>query len=68
MENHLGELWAQFDFLMPGFLGDSKTFKKTYRTPIETHQDPQQRARLSKRLQPFMLRRTKQEVATELPP
>ncbi|MEO1879823.1 MAG: DEAD/DEAH box helicase [Methylococcales bacterium] len=67
MENHLGELWAQFDFLMPGFLGDSKTFKKTYRTPIETHQDPQQRARLSKRLQPFMLRRTKQEVATELP-
>ena len=68
MENHLGELWAQFDFLMPGFLGDSAFFKKTYRTPIEMHGDQQQRERLSKRLQPFMLRRTKQEVATELPP
>ncbi len=68
MENHLGELWAQFDFLMPGFLSDSKTFKKIYRTPIEVHGDSQQRERLSKRLQPFMLRRTKQEVATELPP
>ncbi|MCK5830026.1 MAG: SWIM zinc finger family protein [Methylococcales bacterium] len=67
MENHLGELWAQFDFLMPGFLGDSTFFKKTYRTPIEVHGDQQQRERLSKRLQPFMLRRTKQEVATELP-
>ncbi len=67
MENHLGELWAQFDFLLPGFLGDSAFFKKTYRTPIEVHGDQQQRERLSKRLQPFMLRRTKQEVATELP-
>jgi len=68
MENHLGELWAQFDFLMPGFLGNSAFFKKTYRTPIESHGDQQQRERLAKRLQPFMLRRTKQEVATELPP
>ncbi|MCK4842795.1 MAG: DEAD/DEAH box helicase [Methylococcales bacterium] len=67
MENHLGELWAQFDFLMPGFLADSASFKKLYRTPIETHNDQQQRERLSKRLKPFMLRRTKQEVATELP-
>lgn len=67
MENHLGELWAQFDFLMPGFLGDSTFFKKTYRTPIETHGDKQQSERLSKRLRPFMLRRTKGEVATELP-
>ncbi len=68
MENHLGELWAQFDFLMPGFLGDSAFFKKIYRTPIESHGDQQQRQRLSKRLQPFMLRRSKQEVASELPP
>ncbi len=67
MENHLGELWAQFDFLMPGFLGDSTLFKKVYRTPIEIHGDQQMRERLSKRLLPFMLRRTKQEVATELP-
>ena len=67
MENHLGELWAQFDFLMPGFLGDSALFKRVYRTPIEVHGDQQQRERLAKRLKPFMLRRTKQEVATELP-
>ncbi|WP_333878034.1 DEAD/DEAH box helicase [Methylobacter sp.] len=67
MENHLGELWAQFDFLMPGFLSDSATFKKRYRTPIEIHGDSEQRARLSRRVAPFMLRRTKQEVATELP-
>jgi superfamily II DNA or RNA helicase len=67
MENHLGELWAQFDFLMPGFLSDRATFTKTYRTPIEVHGDSEQRAQLSRRIAPFMLRRTKQEVATELP-
>jgi SNF2 family DNA or RNA helicase len=68
MENHLGELWAQFDFLMPGFLGDNATFKKSYRTPIEVYGDSEQKSRLSRRLAPFMLRRTKQEVANELPP
>ncbi len=68
MENHLGELWTQFDFLMPGFLSDSATFKKRYRMPIEMHGDSEQRTRLSRRVAPFMLRRTKQEVATELPP
>ncbi len=67
MENHLGELWAQFDFLMPGFLGDSATFKKLYRTPIETFGDAEQKVRLSRRIAPFMMRRTKQEVASELP-
>jgi SNF2 family DNA or RNA helicase len=67
MENHLGELWAQFDFLMPGFLGDSATFKRLYRTPIEIHGSTQQKSRLSRRVAPFMLRRTKQEVAKELP-
>ncbi len=68
MENHLGELWAQFDFLLPGFLGDSATFKKLYRTPIESHGNQQQRERLSRRIAPFMLRRTKQDVIAELPP
>ncbi|MDD5320762.1 MAG: SNF2-related protein [Methylococcales bacterium] len=67
MENHLGELWAQFDFLMPGFLGDSASFKRHYRTPIEVHGDSEQKTRLSRRLAPFMLRRTKQEVVKELP-
>jgi len=68
MENHLGELWTQFDFLMPGFLGDSTSFKRLYRTPIEIHGDGEQRQRLTKRIAPFMLRRTKQEVVAELPP
>ncbi|WP_262965015.1 DEAD/DEAH box helicase [Methylobacter psychrophilus] len=67
MENHLGELWAQFDFLMPGFLGNNVAFKKRYRTPIEVYGDGEQRLRLSRRIAPFMLRRTKQEVASELP-
>ncbi len=67
MENHLGELWTQFDFLMPGFLGDNANFKKLYRTPIELHGDNAQRSRLIRRIAPFMLRRTKSEVATELP-
>ncbi len=67
MENHLGELWAQFDFLMPGFLGDSSNFKRLYRTPIENHGDHQQRQHLIRRIAPFMLRRTKQEVVSELP-
>jgi len=68
MENHLGELWAQFDFLMPGFLGNSTDFKRIYRTPIEVHGHGEQRQRLAKRVAPFMLRRTKQAVVAELPP
>ncbi|NOS89914.1 MAG: DEAD/DEAH box helicase [Methylococcaceae bacterium] len=68
MENHLGELWAQFDFLMPGFLGNSAHFKKNYRTPIEMFGETGKKLRLSQRLAPFMLRRTKHDVASELPP
>jgi len=68
MENHLGELWAQFDFLMPGFLGDQKSFARHYRTPIEQHGDTARLDRLAQRTAPFMLRRTKDRVATELPP
>ena len=40
MENHLGELWAQFDFLMPGFLGDAGTFQRGWRDPIEKRRNP----------------------------
>ncbi|MEN8213911.1 MAG: SNF2-related protein [Pseudomonadota bacterium] len=68
MENHLGELWALFDFLMPGFLGNQQFFNRNYRTPVEKQGDSGKRRLLSKRVKPFMLRRTKQEVATELPP
>jgi superfamily II DNA or RNA helicase len=67
MENHLGELWTQFDFLMPGFLGDSSLFKRVYRTPIEVHGDGDQRQALAKRVAPFMLRRRKSDVVAELP-
>ena len=68
MENHLGELWAQFDFLMPGFLGDHAQFKRYWRTPIEQHRDRDRQDRLARRVAPFMLRRRKQDVAAELPP
>jgi superfamily II DNA or RNA helicase len=67
LENHLGELWAQYDFLMPGFLGDQTFFKKHYQTPIEVNGDPDLKAKLSKRLEPFLLRRTKKDVVEELP-
>ncbi|SFK18532.1 SWIM zinc finger [Nitrosomonas aestuarii] len=67
MENHLGELWAQYDFLMPDFLGDHALFKKIYRTPIEVQGNTEKKERLSRRLEPFMLRRTKRDVAGELP-
>ncbi|MDI1259221.1 DEAD/DEAH box helicase [Aquabacterium sp.] len=68
MENHLGEVWSLFHFLMPGYLGHETRFKQLFRTPIEKHGDTQRLALLRARLQPFMLRRTKAAVATELPP
>ncbi len=67
MENHLGELWALFDFLMPGCLGDQKSFNLHYRNPIEKQGDDEQRQRLVRRITPFMLRRSKSEVVKELP-
>lgn len=68
LENHLGELWSLFHFLMPGWLGDAKGFTSTYRVPIERHADDQRLADLNRRIGPFLLRRTKDQVATELPP
>jgi superfamily II DNA or RNA helicase len=68
LENHLGELWSLFDFLMPGFLGDSRAFGQRYRMPIERGGDTARRDRLAQRVAPFLLRRTKQEVAADLPP
>jgi superfamily II DNA or RNA helicase len=68
LENNLGEVWSLFEFLSPGLLGDESTFRRTFRTPIEKHGDRAAQAFLSRRLKPFMLRRTKEEVATELPP
>ena len=68
MENHLGELWSLFHFLMPGFLGEQDVFRSVFRTPIEKKQDASAQARLTARLQPVMLRRTKDAVAKDLPP
>jgi superfamily II DNA or RNA helicase len=68
LQNHLGELWSLFDFLASGFLGSQRGFRARFRNPIEKHGDPARQELLNRRVRPFMLRRTKQEVATELPP
>ena len=68
LENHLGELWAQFDFLMPGFLGDARSFARTWRKPIEENGETLRAQLLAQRVRPFILRRRKVDVATELPP
>jgi len=68
LENHLGELWAQFDFLMPGFLGDVRSFNARWRKPIEENGETLRAQLLAQRVRPFILRRRKQDVATELPP
>lgn len=68
LENHLGELWAQFDFLMPGLLGDARSFMRIWRKPIEIGGETLRAQLLAQRVRPFILRRRKQDVATELPP
>lgn len=68
MENHLGELWSLFDFLVPGFLGSQGQFQRWYRTPIEREFNGARSAALSRRIAPLFLRRTKEAVAPELPP
>jgi superfamily II DNA or RNA helicase len=68
MENHLGEFWAQFNFLLPGFLGGQRQFTKLFRTPIEKHGEQERKQLLNQRIKPFILRRTKDKIATELPP
>ncbi len=68
IENNLGELWSEFAFLMPGLLGDRKGFAKRFRTPIEKNNDAARRLQLVRRIKPFLLRRTKADVATDLPP
>jgi superfamily II DNA or RNA helicase len=67
VENHLGDLWSQFHFLIPGYLSDQKTFQTYFRQPIEKYGDTHRQKLLSVKVRPFMLRRTKGEVAAELP-
>ncbi|HEX2932080.1 MAG TPA: DEAD/DEAH box helicase, partial [Candidatus Binatia bacterium] len=62
VENHLGELWSLFEFLNPGMLGSASIFGSASRNP-----DEQTRTVLGKAFRPFILRRTKSQVATELP-
>ncbi len=68
MENNLAELWSLFHFLMPGLLGNRRQFGKLFGGPIEKHNDGDRRDQLVSRIRPFMLRRTKDQVALDLPP
>lgn len=68
IENHLGELWSLFDFLMPGLLGSADVFRETFRTPIEKGGNQARADALANKVGALILRRTKDQVATELPP
>lgn len=68
IENNLGELWSLFAFLMPGLLGERSAFNENYRTPIEKQKDEEKRNQLNRKIGPLILRRTKHDVAKELPP
>ncbi len=67
VENHLGELWSLFDFAQPGLLGEERHFQRHYRTPIEKDGNRTRAQALAKRVAPFLLRRTKDAVAKDLP-
>jgi superfamily II DNA or RNA helicase len=67
IENHLDELWSICAFAVPGLLGDHAKFARLFRTPIEKRGDAARRMVLGGRIQPFVLRRTKQLVEADLP-
>ena len=67
IENSLAELWSIFDFIMPGYLFTYRKFKNIYETPIVKEDDEQAMAKLKMLIEPFVLRRNKKEVLTELP-
>ncbi len=67
LENHLGELWAIMDVTVPSLLGNRSRFTKIFRTPIEKRGDERRQVQLSGRIAPFVLRRTKEKVAFDLP-
>lgn len=68
LENGVHELWSVFDFLMPGFFGTARAFTAQYSRPIRERNDQQALEKLRRKLKPFMLRRTKEMMASELPP
>lgn len=67
IENSLAELWSIFDYIMPGYLFSYKKFKTIYETPIVRDNDKKALNKLKMLIEPFVLRRTKKEVLTELP-
>ncbi len=67
IENSLAELWSIFDFIMPGYLFTYKMFKSGYEVPIVKDEDEETLEKLKMLIEPFVLRRTKKEVLTELP-
>ena len=67
IENSLSELWSIFDYIMPGYLFSYKKFKTLYETPIVKDNDVNAMNKLKMLIEPFILRRTKSEVLTELP-
>lgn len=67
IENSLSELWSIFDFVMPGYLFSYRKFKELYETPIVKNEDQSAMKKLKMLIEPFILRRIKEEVLTELP-
>jgi|GEM_PF-210386 len=67
VENSVRDIWSLMNFVMPGYLGDRDDFRERYEIPISRHNSGEAMARLSKRLKPFLLRRRKQDVASDLP-
>jgi len=67
IENSLAELWSIFDYIMPGYLFRYKKFKAEYETPIVKDNDQNAMKKLKMLIEPFVLRRTKKQVLTELP-
>lgn len=68
IENSLTDLWSQINFVNPGLLGTLSFFKRSFVQPIEKKGDEAREAKLKELINPFILRRTKDEVALELPP
>ncbi|MBR2743700.1 MAG: DEAD/DEAH box helicase [Clostridia bacterium] len=67
IENSLAELWSIFDFCMPGYLYGYRQFKEIFETPIIKDEDGYKTKKLKMLIEPFILRRIKEEVLTELP-
>jgi len=67
LENSVLDLWSIFDFLMPGYLGTARDFRERYELPIAKEKNAEAQKRLARRLKPFLLRRLKKEVASDLP-